>query len=94
MSYEIATRSGSEDEMRDMILRCNVAGVLVYGDSVINHMTGSVGKGKGINGTKYDLDNFDYPAVPFKKDISILKKSVPPNQDHRKLRPSCSVSKL
>jgi hypothetical protein len=41
VSYRLAGRGGSRAELRDMIAICRAAGVRVYGDAVINHMTGS-----------------------------------------------------
>ena len=35
-SYDLVSRSGNEDELRDMVSRCNAAGVDVYVDAVIN----------------------------------------------------------
>jgi len=45
VSYKIQSRSGNEAQFRDMVARCNKAGVRIYVDIVLNHMTGgSVGK--------------------------------------------------
>ena len=38
VSYKLESASGSEDELRDMVKRCNEVGVRVYADVVINHM--------------------------------------------------------
>lgn len=65
VSYKIVSRSGNEAQMLDMIKRCNAVGVRVYIDVILNHMTGPLGKGKGIGGTPYDTQNLDYPGVPF-----------------------------
>mmetsp|Transcript_4316 Transcript_4316/g.13032 ORF Transcript_4316/g.13032 Transcript_4316/m.13032 type:complete len:239 (+) Transcript_4316:581-1297(+) len=45
-----------------MVERCNAAGVTVYVDAVINHMTG-VGSGRGYAGSTYS--EYSYPAVPY-----------------------------
>ena len=38
-----------------MVRRCNAAGVRVYVDAVINHMTGvDAGQGYGSGGSSYD----------------------------------------
>ncbi|KAI8797778.1 C-type lectin domain family 4 member E [Biomphalaria glabrata] len=65
VSYKINTRSGSEDEFRNMVEKCNNSGVRIYVDIVINHMTESGGQGFGTNGTFYDADNLQFPGVPF-----------------------------
>ncbi|XP_012886868.1 PREDICTED: pancreatic alpha-amylase-like [Dipodomys ordii] len=67
ISYKICTRSGNEDEFRDMVKRCNNVGVRIYVDAVINHMCGS-GGGSGTSstcGSYYNAKNRDFPAVPY-----------------------------
>lgn len=39
ISYVLKTRSGNEDQFKSMVARCNKAGVRVYPDIIINHMT-------------------------------------------------------
>lgn len=45
VSYKIQTRSGNEADFKNMVHRCNKAGVRIYVDTVLNHMTGG-GDGK------------------------------------------------
>src|SRR3989442_3584330 len=68
VSYKIISRSGNEDQFRNMVHRCNRAKVRIYVDVVLNHMTGAVGKGHGIGGSYYDSDAFQYDGVPFGKE--------------------------
>ncbi|XP_055907689.1 alpha-amylase A-like [Eupeodes corollae] len=63
VSYELKTRSGNEEEFRDMVERCNKVGVLIYPDVVFNHMAALSGKGTG--GSISDSENKSYPAVPY-----------------------------
>ncbi|KAK7100025.1 alpha-amylase-like isoform X2 [Littorina saxatilis] len=65
VSYKLVTRSGDENALRDMISRCNKAGVRIYADVVVNHMTGSGGRGSGTGGSHYDGGSLSYPGVPF-----------------------------
>jgi len=66
VSYSIATsRSGSEAQFIDMVNRCNTAGVDVYVDAVINHMT--AGSGTGRNGTSYT--KYIYPGLYTQTDF-------------------------
>ncbi|XP_069825113.1 pancreatic alpha-amylase-like [Dendropsophus ebraccatus] len=65
ISYKICTRSGDEQQFRDMVTRCNNVGVFVYADAVINHMCGS-GYGKETTcGSPYNAETKDFPAVPY-----------------------------
>ncbi|MBV2362409.1 alpha amylase C-terminal domain-containing protein [Streptomonospora sp. NEAU-YY374] len=66
VSYSIDnTRRGSRAEFADMVARCRDAGVRIYVDAVVNHMTGSgsVGSGPGSAGSTYA--KYEYPAVPY-----------------------------
>ncbi|KAG9343614.1 hypothetical protein JZ751_013784, partial [Albula glossodonta] len=67
ISYNLCSRSGSEDELRDMITRCNNVGVNIYVDAVINHMCGaSGGEGKHSScGSYFNSHKRDFPAVPY-----------------------------
>nr|AHX03180.1 Der f 4 allergen [Dermatophagoides farinae] len=64
VSYDIHTRSGDEQQFRRMVQRCNKAGVRIYVDIVLNHMTGGQ-SGLGTNGHHYDGVAMQYPGVPF-----------------------------
>uniref|UniRef100_A0AAR2K7H6 Alpha-amylase n=1 Tax=Pygocentrus nattereri TaxID=42514 RepID=A0AAR2K7H6_PYGNA len=55
ISYNLCSRSGTEEELRDMITRCNNVGVNIYVDAIINH----------ICGTYFDANKKNFPSVPF-----------------------------
>ena len=55
-SYNINGRSGNQAQFQNMVSRCNAAGVKIYVDAVINHMSAE----QGSNGLA-----IDYPAVPY-----------------------------
>ena len=60
VSYRIdRSRSGTGAEFADMVRRCKAAGVDIYVDAVINHMT--AGAGTGSAGTVYT--KYDYPGL-------------------------------
>ncbi len=62
VSYSIArSRSGTGAEFTDMVQRCQAAGVGIYVDAVINHMTNFPSPGVGSNGTAYS--KYDYPGL-------------------------------
>ena len=60
VSHKLDSRAGNEDEFRDMVRRCKAAGVDVYADVVLNHMTAGNG-GTGFAGSKYQ--HYDYPGL-------------------------------
>lgn len=66
VSYAIGrSRSGTEAEFVQMVERCRAAGVDVYVDAVINHMT--AGAGTGSNGTAYT--KYHYPGLYTQADF-------------------------
>ncbi|XP_053806670.1 pancreatic alpha-amylase [Vidua chalybeata] len=67
ISYKICSRSGNEQEFRDMVTRCNNVGVRIYVDAVVNHMCGAAG-GSGTHstcGSYFNTGKEDFPAVPY-----------------------------
>jgi len=64
VSYNLVTRSGNENDLRDMVSTCNKHGVRIYADVVINHMTGGY-SGQGTAGTHFDGNACSFPGVPF-----------------------------
>jgi len=65
VSYKLETRSGTEQDFAYMVARCNAAGVRIYADVILNHMTGDSPAGIGTAGSSYNPDALDYPGVPF-----------------------------
>ncbi|MFC7762730.1 carbohydrate-binding module family 20 domain-containing protein [Catellatospora bangladeshensis] len=64
VSYRLdQTRRGTRAEFVDMVTRCRNAGVKIYVDVVLNHMsgTGSAGSGPGSAGTVYS--KYEYPNL-------------------------------
>ncbi|CAG2115418.1 unnamed protein product [Medioppia subpectinata] len=76
VSYKIASRSGDEAQFADMVARCNKAGVRVYVDIVLNHMT-MAEQGKGTAGDAYDGAGEHYTAVPYEPQDFHGKESCP-----------------
>ncbi|KAH9519303.1 Alpha-amylase A type-1/2 [Bulinus truncatus] len=68
ISYKLVSRSGNEEQLKDMVQRCKAAGVRVYVDAVVNHMAGLGRKGVGTAGSTFDSDAKDFPGVPFTKE--------------------------
>jgi alpha-amylase len=66
VSYSIErSRSGTRAQFVDMVQRCKTAGVDIYVDAVINHMT--AGAGIGSNGTVYT--KYEYPGLYAQSDF-------------------------
>jgi len=62
VSYSLArSRSGTEAEFVDMVDRCAAAGVDIYVDAVVNHMTNFPSPGVGSAGTSYT--KYSYPGL-------------------------------
>ena len=62
VSYTVASsRSGTGAEFANMVQRCAAAGVGIYVDAVINHMTNFPSPGVGSNGTAYT--RYEYPGL-------------------------------
>lgn len=51
-----------------MVKRCNKAGVRIYVDAVINHMSGDAQPAYGTGGTSADPSNLSYPGVPYSSE--------------------------
>lgn len=77
VSYQLESRSGTREQFIDMVQRCNAAGVEIYVDAVINHMTGVVTNteygtaGSSFGYYQYPIyswndfhHNSDYPGQP------------------------------
>ena len=60
VSYKLESRSGTREEFADMVQRCRKAGVSIYGDAIINHMS-YVGTGTGVAGSGFSEYNYVVP---------------------------------
>ena len=64
VSYRLdRSRSGTRAEFIDMVNRCNAAGVAIYADAVINHMTATSGTVSSAGPSTWDVSS--YPHVPY-----------------------------
>lgn len=59
-SYRLETRSGNRTQFADMVRRCQAAGVEIYADVILNHMTG-VYTGTGVAGSTFG--EYSYPGL-------------------------------
>ncbi|MGA1360918.1 MAG: alpha-amylase [Gemmatimonadaceae bacterium] len=68
VSYELTrSRSGTAAQFKDMVDRCAAAGVGIYVDAVINHMTNFPSPGQGSAGTAYT--KYEYPGLYTREDF-------------------------
>ncbi|MCK2245179.1 MULTISPECIES: alpha-amylase family protein [unclassified Crossiella] len=68
VSYGLNTRRGNESEFKAMVDSCHTAGVKVYADAVINHMSGQDGGGTGSGGSRFG--HYDYPGIYQHQDFN------------------------
>ncbi|XP_011700976.1 PREDICTED: alpha-amylase 2 [Wasmannia auropunctata] len=93
ISYIWHTRSGTADEFKEMVRRCNNAGVRIYVDVVFNHMSGDHRDAKGTGGSTANTYDFSYPAVPFSREHFHPSCSINNYQDPKNVR-NCELSGL
>lgn len=69
VSYILTSRSGDEDQFKDMVNRCNKAGVAIIADAVVNHMASTPsGTAQGVAGT----DFYGRQFAPYNYDASLM----------------------
>jgi alpha-amylase len=56
VSYKLHSNLGTPEQYSEMVQRCKTAGVDIYADAVINHMSG--GGGSGVTGAKFKKRSF------------------------------------
>jgi hypothetical protein len=63
MSYALVSRSGNAADFAAMVVACTAAGVDIYVDAVINHMTAAGFSALGTAGTFYAFNSYTYPGT-------------------------------
>lgn len=98
VSYSIdRSRGGTRAEFQDMVTRCRNAGVDIYVDAVINHMTGGGGSGfdgafyHGSNGSAYT--KYNYPGTYADRDFHSCRGNISDYGDAGNVR-NCELSGL
>ncbi len=61
VSYRVESRLGTREQFAAMVETCHDAGVDVWADAVVNHMTGQDDPGTGWAGSSYS--HYDYPGI-------------------------------
>lgn len=95
MSFKIETRSGNEDEFKEMISRCRNAGVRIFVDVVANHMAAPQPNtpAEGTAGSEADPLARSFPAVPFTNDDFHSSCEIQNYQNATQVR-DCELSSL
>ncbi|OWR53975.1 alpha-amylase precursor [Danaus plexippus plexippus] len=83
ISYRLVTRSGNEQQFSNMVRRCNNAGVRIYVDAIINHMTGTWNENVGTGGSTANFGNWHYPGVPYGRNDFNWPQCVINGNDYR-----------
>jgi alpha-amylase len=79
VSYQIASRMGNRAQFGAMVTACHNAGIKVYADAVLNHMTGHT-SGTGYAGTNFN-DQFTYPNLYSTNDFHHFPANCPNSSD-------------
>jgi alpha-amylase len=75
--YQLTSRMGNEQQFRDMVRACRLAGVKVYVDAVINHTTGQGNTSYG--GASYTP--YNYPAIAYRPNDFHFNAGECPSSD-------------
>ena len=96
VSYRIASRGGDRAAFADMVRRCRDAGVGIYADAVINHMTGRRFTedplwGSGSGGSPYDY--YQYPDFG-PEDFHPCREDIGSDYGNRERVQGCNLVSL
>jgi alpha-amylase len=73
VSYKIVSRSGDRAQFSQMVDRCHAAGVQVYADAVINHMSGEE---NGIGSAGSAFTKYSYPGIYQPQDFHACRHNI------------------
>lgn len=87
VSYSLErTRSGTGEQLRQTVQRCNRVGVRIYVDVVLNHMAAGGGWVNGTAGSTANVPARDYPAVPYQRSDFHRSCSIDSYNDAEQVR--------
>ena len=86
VSYQLDTRRGTRDEFAAMVSSCNEAGVNVYVDAVLNHMTGSGSVGSGPGSAGSEFEKYRYPGIYEDADFGDCRRDIENYNDQWEVR--------
>ena len=87
VSHQLESRLGTAEEYAAMVATCHEAGVEVWADAVINHMTGQDAAGVGWAGSPYA--HYEYPGLY--EDADFHHCGLTPNDDIQDYRDAAQV---
>lgn len=79
VSYQLTSRMGNRSQFAAMVTACHNAGIKVYADAVLNHMTGH-SSGTGYGGTTF-TSQFAYPNLYSSSDFHQFPANCPNADD-------------
>jgi alpha-amylase len=79
VSYQLDSRMGDRTRFAAMVTACHNAGVKVYADAVLNHMTGHT-SGVGYAGTSF-ANQYVYPSLYASSDFHYYPANCPNSDD-------------
>ncbi|PZS34944.1 MAG: hypothetical protein DLM58_04810 [Pseudonocardiales bacterium] len=98
VSYQLSSRMGNRAQFAAMVSTCHIAGIKVYADAVLNHMTGHT-SGTRYGGTTFG-DKDAYPNLYSGNDFHHYPNSCPNaddqihNYDNQRDVQSCQLVEL
>ncbi|RCV47740.1 carbohydrate-binding module family 20 domain-containing protein [Marinitenerispora sediminis] len=93
VSYQIESRRGDRAQFAAMVATCRDAGVKIYVDAVLNHMTGSgsVNSGPGSAGSTFT--KYEYPGIYGDQDFHGCRRDIANWNDANEIR-TCELVAL
>lgn len=73
VSYRIESRSGTREEFRAMVAACAEAGVAIYVDAILNHMSFK-DAGTGSSGSEHT--RYNYPGIYGNQDFHSCRRGI------------------
>lgn len=86
VSYKLQSRRGNAEQFRNMVSACNQAGVKVYVDTVLNHMSGSGSKGSGPGSGGTEYSKYNYPGTYQNSDFHDCRRNIEDYSDLNEVR--------
>lgn len=86
VSYQLKSRRGNAEQFANMVSACNQAGVKVYVDAILNHMSGSGSKGSGPGSGGTEYTKYDYPGTYGDSDFHDCRRDIEDYTDKWEVR--------